>query len=221
MISTLASNQQDSIYSNHHDQNIFRLNPKYTSHRFTLISFPNMSNQMTFLLVFIIWVRNCVFTQPKTHQITVFKTYIASWVFVTHCNATDLRTALLAYQVAGWLELFGMRRKENSKDFCFSTERQQNLRFFNINKFFNVSSFSFTFADHFVLININEKYLTRAGSNDKSVSGMLITKCCNARKRIHLFHRYVTIKVEISMTVSIENGNLTIIWCTEDHFCFF
>ena len=113
--------------------------------------------------------------------------------------------------MTGRFEFLQMRWQEQSQNLCFFSERQQNVTFFKIDKTLDLSCFGLALTDHFIFINVYEKDLTSVGSNHQSISLVLVAKGSDVGRRTHFFDGDVSVVVEISMPIPIEDSHLAVV----------
>ena len=85
------------------------------------------------------------------------------------------------------------------------------MTFFKINKALNLPRFRLALTDHFIFINIDEKDLASVSSNHQGISLILVAKGSDIGRRTHFFDGNVSVVVEISMPVPVEDSHLTVV----------
>ena len=89
------------------------------------------------------------------------------------------------------------------------------MTFFKIDKALDLPRFGLALADHFIFIDIDEKDLASVGSNHQGIPLILVAKGSDVGRRAHFFDGNVSVVIEISMPVPIEDSYLAIVWSTE------
>ena len=128
------------------------------------------------VLIIKVRIRNYVLAKPEAHKLTIFKTNVSSFVFEAHCDCADLGVCVFASQMTGRLEFFDVRRKVQTEYLCFFVEGKEDVVLLEIDEFLNICSFSVTFADHFIFINIHKEDLSNISANNKNASFFLIAE---------------------------------------------
>jgi hypothetical protein len=79
-----------------------------------------------------------------------------------------------------------------------------------VNKLLYISCPCIAFADHFVFVNIDEQYLPKVGAYDEDISFFLVAENTHARGGTYFLHRYVSVMIKVSVTISVKYSDFAV-----------